>query len=348
MLRDIRSAFGKPRLSFCKYTTAGSSVTMTGAGVGQMKMSSSGTGICLGTFSRAYARAPIVVANPMSTDVASGGTAMGTILPTSKTFRVTTAANNGGAADDGSAHAIILGYDSADSLRIRPTGNGLTCLVGNTRIETFLIDGANGTITTNSKGATIVKGGTGDYTLTFTKAFANSNVVAVGTCVATRVCSIASTSATSVNVKIWLTSSGAATDATVHLWVVGTMANNVAANTSTPVVNSQRKPRIFGGTVTYASGVPAWVTGSGDSTLADTATGSATFTYKTPFARAPIVIASPVGPAATTTIVMCRINSCTTTALNIQTVNAAASLTDPPDGYGFCFLGLGWDDVSEY
>ena len=347
MLRQIRSAFNSPRLCYCKYASSGSTISQT-VGVGGIKLTSSGTGIGNAVMNRTFGRNAIVVASPSSADIDGGGTVSGTI-PSASSFTLTTAAHNGGAADDGTAYAMVLGYDARDATRGTPTNGILTSRIGGTRLEGFVFDGATSTITVGAKNATLTKNGTGDFTLTFRNPFGTGKTVAVASCVAARVAMVESCDAKSVRIKMYVTSSAAASDATaVHVLVAGSDSNNNGeATLSMPVMSSSRKPRIFGYSVTYTTQAPAYTIGTGDATLADTAVGSATFTFTTPFARAPVVVAMPVGPALNT-VKFCQINSCTATAVNVKILTAAAGAVDPDDGNGFNLIGLGWDDATEY
>lgn len=343
MLREVRSAFICPRLDWGKYTVGASTVSDNSA-PGVFSLARTGTGAATATFTRAFGRTPVIVGSAASADVAAGGF-VGVASPTAQSASITTF-NASASGDNGTAHIIALGYDCRDSTRYTPTTGLLHARINKTRVEGFYFTGAAGAVTIGGGFATGSKTATGVYLFTLKRPFGSSNISVVATATSAHVCMIGAVTASTIEIKTFLNNGSAADVTACHVLVCGTDMSSSDASTSAPVKNSQRKPRILGFGITYSSGVPSLTIGTGDATLADTATGSATLTFTKAFARQPIVVASVLGAPGLIRYV--NINSASTTATNINTKVAAGSNGDPGDGVGVNVICLGWDDVSEY
>ena len=345
MLREIRNAFVGPRIVTFGYTTNSNAVTQI-EGVGDVKITSAATGSGVASFYRAFGRNSIVVANTSSVDVAAGGFTAMTATPSATGFTLISK-NPSNAADDGTVYGVALGFEARDATRYRKDCNVLVCRDTSMRVQAFQVNTASsGTIVINKRNATLTRNGTGDVTLAFRSAFGNDAI-----CIATpvgatcAVCNVAAVSATSCQIKC-TNSAGSAADAVFNLLVIGDGSRNAGAAIRGPVRSDQRLPYLFGYTVIYTSGVPAYTINSGDATLTDTATGRATFTFKEAFARESIVCAMPI--SAGTTMKRCQIDTSSSTGFEVKHFSAAPALEDPADTYGFNVIGIGFDDSTEY
>ncbi len=84
------------------------------------------------------------------------------------------------------------------------------------------------------------------------------------------------------------------------------------------VKSSQRAPRVIALQIAWSAGVPSIVSGLGstDATLTDEGTGDVTITFAKAFARAPIVVASPIAASGDAIVTLdaqpgvasCRLN----------------------------------------
>lgn len=353
MLRDIRSSFLKPRLIALKYTTASSAVTIN-EGVGSAAITSAATGSGVITISRAFARRPICVANASSANIAAGGFVAGTanLYPTSSTHTLKTV-DSSATADDGTCHAVFLGYDYRDSLRYSRRTNVVRGELDLTRVLAFRVNTAgSGSVTINARNVSVLtRNGTGDITLSFRKAFAHTGVVAIATAVLDtgQIVMIGSTSSNSITLKSFTNGGTTAADAIINCIVIGDDQGGGQGPTervaATPAMTDQRKPVLFGYSTIYAAGVPGYDLNSGDATLADTATGRTTFTFREKFAREAIVCAMPI---ANTGVQCCTIDTSSATGFEVKQFDSSNNLADCTNTSGFQLIGIGFDDSTEY
>ena len=344
MLRELKTAFLRPRLIGFK-ATAASGVATLGSGLNEVTVASSGTGIVTSTFKQPFNRTAITVGALSSADVAAGGYIQYNATPGGVSTQLKTCAN-GGSADDGTVYGLTLGYDSSDATRYRKDAYVVHASRRVSRLLGFQVNTATSSIVIGGRHATLSKTGTGDVTLTLRTAFGNANVVAIPTIVGTTALSIGveSTSASQVRIKIF-NSGGTATDATFNLLVFGSNDRDGTYQIGGSVENEQRKPRLIAGHIRYdGSGVPSIIVGTGDYTLVDTATGRATLTYKEAFRREAIVVCTlGIGTSVWPTV-----TASSASAVEIRNHNAAGTLQDPGSNGGAMFLALGSDDPSEY
>ena len=350
MLRDIRSPFLKPRIIGLKYTTASNVVTI-GQGVGSATITSAATGSGVCSWTRAFARKPLVVATADSNDIAAGGFVSGTTntYPASTGFTMKTV-NSSATADDGTCYAAILGFDMKDPTRYSRRSNVLRGDSDQTKIVACQINTAStGTVVINARNVSVqTRTGTGDITLKLRSAFANGSFVAVATAKSTtgQIVQCQVTGSDTVRVKVFTNGGSTPADGIVNLLLIGdAQGTSERAGGAMPAVSDQRKPVIFGYSVIYASGAPTYDFNSGDATLGNTATGRTTFTFNQAFAREPIVVAMPI---ANTGVRCCTIRSASSSAFEVGQFSSGNSLAVCTDGGGFQLIGIGFDDATEY
>lgn len=352
MLRDVKSSFLKPRLLSLKYTTASNVVTVN-EGIGSAIITSAATGSGVCTWRRAFARRPIIVANASASDVAAGGFVSGTAntYPTA-TGHTFLSVNSSATADDGTTYALVLGYDTRESIRYSRRANTARGELDQSKIIAMRIDTSKTTLATgitvnNRAGLVWTRNGTGDVTIQLRSAFANSSFVVVGTAVLAtgQIVQPHVSASDTFQVKVFTNGGTTPADGIVNLLIVGDAQGKSERVPATPLVNDQRRPLIFGYSVIYAAGVPGYDLNSGDATLTDTATGRTTFTFGTAFRREPIVVAWPI---PNTGVQCCTIDTSSATAFEVKQFSAANALADCTNGGGFQLIGVGWDDPSEY
>ena len=86
---------------------------------------------------------------------------------------------------------------------------------------------------------------------------------------------------------------------------------------------------------------PTLTIGNPLGTLTENSNGNYTITYARAFARAPVVITTPI-----TNVSTCRVITATTTAVNIEQIGA--DLTTPLVDADFYVEVIGWDTADEY
>ena len=347
MLREVRSPCIRPRLVGLRYTTS-SSTAAIGTGVGSAKITSAATGSGVISFTRGFGRRPIVVANASSLDIAAGGYVGGTTNTYATAIGNTLVTRNTAAtADDGTAHVVILGYDSRvpDVLPYTARNNVCRCDFDQGIVKCFKVDTTNSAITINARNATFVKNAPGDVTLTFRSAFA-STPVAVATPYSSSclICMIDTITSRSVGVKVY-NKAGTLTDGVFYLLVLGDGQGPSERVAATPLYSDQRKPIIHGCSIVYVSGVPTFDFNTSFG-LTDTATGRTTFTWPTAgVAREAIVIATAI---ENTGVRYCTIDSATSSGFEVKQWSSAPALADCTDTSGFQLIVVGFQDASEY
>ena len=349
MQREIRSSFLNPRLQAFKYTTASNVVTISqGAGAAAITSAATGSGVL--TFKPGCCRRPICVANASSVDIAAGGFASGTTntYPAASGFTLKTV-NSSAVADDGTCHAVFLGYDSRDATRYSRRANAVRSSLDHTRVLAFRCNTAgSGSVSINARNVSVTSSTTGDIVLNFRTAFANSNPTVIATAVlgTGQIVMVDAVSASSVRLKSFTNGGTTAADAIINVIVVGdSQGPGEKAGGAMPTTSDQRKPIIFGYSVIYAAGVPGYDLNSGDATLVDTSGGTTTFTFREKFAREPIICAMPI---TNTGVQCCTINTSSSTGFQVLQFSSANSLADCTNGGGFQLIGIGFDDATEY
>lgn len=352
MLRDIRHPYLSPRLVSLKYTTAANVVTIN-EGVGSAKITSAATGSGVITFTRAFARKPLLVANASGADIGAGGFVGGTAntFPTATGFTAVTD-DSTATGDDGTAYCLFMGYDQKDAVRRSRRSNVVRGDLDQSKVVALRLDTSQTTlalgVTINARGVrAFTRNGTGDVTISLRSAFAHSSFVAVGTAVLTtgQIVTVDVTNSDTVRVRVFTNGGTTPADGIVNLLCVGDAQGPAERVAATPAMSDQRKPVMFGWSTVYASSVPAIDFNLGDATLTDTGVGITTFLFTQAFARTPIICAYPI---ANTGVQCCTISGDSKTGFVVRqfsSANAAARCTDTS---GFQIIGIGFDDGSEY
>lgn len=345
MLRALKHAFNSPRLMGFKATSDTDVCTVNIGTDDVYSAASASAGKSYLTLADVFNRVPIVVASPEKNDNNTSGAALIDADPTISLLSLKT--HDGTNPLDGALYALCLGYDSQDSSYYAYGRQSAPFTVKNSwnsaRLEVFKVTphATTPAINIGAAKATLTRNDTGDYTITFKRPFASDNVVAVGLGISATASHfhIVSTSATAVRVIIGASGSGS-DDAPFYLVVQGSDNPQYGARHRKTTHVSDRLPRIIAGHVSYTTGTPAIVTGTGDFTITDTGTGVLTVAFAVPFAREPIVLATQdaagfvnAGAAADEEEV----------ALNIFDTSSVAA--DPADIH---FVVIGFDDADEY
>lgn len=334
MLRTIQSNRIRPRILAYSIDSSTSPATI---GIGAADISSSvrnGTGDVSLVYRQPFRRAGIVVGS-IGSNITDGGYFTTDTVPTTTTAKCLSL-NGGAGGVNGLSDALILGWDS-DNTDL-PILQNVDAAIDNCVLIGMAVTGSSGALTIGTKDATSVRNGTGDYTLTFRKGFGRTPIIAV-CCqnAATHVAKVAAKSAESVQIKTF-TAAAAAADCNFHIFVFGTLSRQETGRTFSPVMTSQRKPRLIGLRIINTAGTPSASIGSNDVAVTDGGTGNYTLTFARPFKRTPIVVATASAS------LMCSTIAVSSTAVNVFVADSAGSASD-----GGCdLLILGFDDASEY
>jgi hypothetical protein len=345
MLRTLKHAINSPRLLGVKATTAALVSTVNISSDDVVSAVSAATGKSVLTIGDVFQRAGVVVGAAYSS-LGTRPYCKISATPTFDTATITT--NNNNTDTDGVVNALILGYDSEESDYLGYVGQQIPRFPvfnawNSPRIEVFKVTphATTPAINIGSGRATLTRNGVGDYTLTFKRAFASDNVVAVPTVISSSAGSAAPVSTSALAARVLCTVAGSASDA-VPFYVVVQGSDNpqYGARHRRATKVSDRLPRLIAGRVTYSAGTPSIVLGTGDFTIADTGTGQLGVTFNNPFAREPIVIANQDLAGAVTVNAAASVS-----AVQLNTFNNAAAATDAGELH---FLVIGFDDVDEY
>jgi hypothetical protein len=261
-----------------------------------------------------FSRRPLVVG---ATTVAIGaGSYIGcTVVPTTSAIAAQFL-NSGGSGVDGTGDIIALGWDSTDT---DETGlQELKCSLQTPRLFATRID-TNGTVLQGKKCIrSVVKGGTGVYTLTFNDGFGRNPVVAL-TGEGARFAAYTSKTQNTIVIQTYDVS-GVAQDGRFHLAVLGQDGADEFGKLRNPVMSDyELHPVGFG--VTAAGGTLN--VGSADASgIVKNGTGDFTITFKKPFGKVPVACSRAVSQAKTS------ISSVTATAIRVLVTNAAGVAAD--------------------
>ncbi len=346
MLRALRHAFSEPRLIGLKATTTGGNACSVGISPDDFNSATcDAAGRAILTFQNPFARTPICVGSPFSTDVGASGALLVESDPTE--LLATLRTHDGSAGDNGSFNAFILGYDNynADYLAY---GKQLAPFTVNNvwnsaRLEIFKItpDATTPVINIGDAKATITRNGTGDYTITFKRPFSSDNVIAVGTVIKTTAAHFHVVSCTALAVRVLVGAAGVASDAApFYLVVQGSDNPQYGTGQRKATRVSDRLPRLIAGHVSYSAGTPSIVKGTGDFTVTDTGTGVLTVTFVNPFLREPIVIANKDSAGLVTLNAAADVDE-----IVLNCFSAVPAAQDPSDLH---FMVFGYDDLDEY
>lgn len=346
MLRTLKNAFVAPRLMGFKATSDSGACTVGISPDDVYSAASSSTGRSYLTLADVFARVPVVVGSPFSSDVGASGAVLIEADPTISLLSLLT--HDGTNADDGSLNALCLGWDTDDTgYRGYNTDKSAPFTVKSSwnspRIELFKITPHSTTYAINigSHKATLTRNDTGDYTVTFKRPFSSDAVVAVGTVIAGTAAHFHVVSCSATAVRVLVGASGSGSDSNpFYLVVKGSDNPQYGARHRKAVKVSDRLPRIIGVHAAYSGGTPSLVVGTGDVTLTDTGTGELTVTFAKPFAREPIVLANKDTAGLVTADA-----AASTSSVLLNCFNNAGAAADPADIHA---LIIGYDDIDEW
>ena len=338
MLRSISHDFQAPRLFGAVATSSGGAASFGSFGDSFSSPTSGATGKVTMTPKAGFRRAPICVCTSNWNNIAANGGGYIDGNPTAASLTVGTHSGGAGAGDDGTLNALMLGYMSGDAVRGRVRGFDLGGQFDRPKLYLFKVTPATPALNIGNYHGTLAKTGTGDVTITFNEPFGNDAVTAVATPIlGTRAEIHASASKGSVRVKVF--ANGVASDTPFYLAVYGS-ASLAYSRAEGLVVTPSNKPRLIAGVITYSGGVPSVSVGTGAFTLTDTGTGDVAVAFTDPFAREPIVVASPTSATLVTVKA-----AATSSGFSLTHFTAAGVAGDPS---ALHFLAFGSDDSAEY
>jgi len=330
MLRPLQTGFLNSRLLGFTATTAASAVNTVQQGSGEATFTNASSDHILDhAYTHPFAQTPVQVVTA-GAGIGDAGTAAVKATATATAGGVTTLTSTG-TADVGQCHSLVFGQETVEARR---SGNkyGKLFDVNSSRRSAELVVGqvsSAGAVTIGGREFTVVKNGTGDYTVTFTPGFGANPVVcatpfnASTDGFALRVDAVTETTANILTFN----DSGSAADAAFNFVAMGFHDRSDYTLQKGGDVNCRhRRPRIVAGKVTYTAGVPAVTIGTGEFTLTDVALGELTVTFDEPFARTPVVVASA---ADTNTHSWVSVKANSTTAITLEVTDEAAAAADP-------------------
>lgn len=339
MLRAINTTRLSTRvIGYQVTTTAGPSIS---AGIFPDEASSlsrPNAGRCIATLRNQFSRAPIVLATP------GVGASNGSYVHISGDPSITTIdtqlLTEAGAAQEGTHNVLVVGYDQLDSIRRPATVGKVYAGARDPILLGIKFAGASGVVSLGKSVCTVVRNGTGDYSLTFKPGFGQIPVILPGAEGGSGlVCRVSEQGPTSCRV-LCHTIDAVATDPTnVHLLVYGTASYFVRGGRRDKLLQTQnRRARLIAFRVDYTAGTPAIVIGGGDATLTDVGTGVCRITFASPFVGAPIVLANAFNARAV------NVTSVSATSVDVQIVSAGGSAAD--DNFWCVVLGHETTDVN--
>lgn len=346
MLRALRNSFVSPRLGgFVATSVGGASCTVSVGADDVASAACTAAGRSYLTLADVFARQPVVVGTPLSTNVGAQGAVLIEADPTISLLSLRT--HDGTSGDDGTLHALMIGWDSEESNRLAYGQQDAPFTVKDSicapRYEVFKVTphATTPAINIGSAKATLTRNAAGDYTVSLKRPYSSDEVVAVALPISTTAAHIHIVSATATAVRVLVGASGTGNDdAPFYLIVRGSDNPTPSGRHRKTARVSDRLPRIIGGHVAYTGGTPAIVRGTGDFTIGDTGTGVLTVTWAKAPAREPIVVASK----NTAGLVTLNAAASTTTAV-LNAFNGAGAAADPDDIH---FIAIMFDDADEY
>lgn len=339
MLRAIKQRHVRPRMMGFRVNSTSTSPVAEVNSDNILSLTDHGAGDTTITFKNPYQRDSLVFAT-CDTDVGNG--AIGNLSATSLTSCRVVANNSAGSGADGTIDVLSFGFDSIESYPAAPLYHHIYTPVYSPRIIGFHVDGTGTASLVSGKfQGTLTDNGTGDYTITFNRQFAEAPLI-FGTVIGSTagVVNKVTSSVSNVNVKTF-DAAGNATDLDFYLFVVGKDTPGQAAGIKRAVQTPQRLARAEVFELTVTTGTPSLTTGLGShaGSIADTGTGIFTLTFSEKFKRVPQVLLT-AGGSNIANIDSVAVDSCV-----IRTFTNAGVAADPTVVHG---LVLGYDDVTEY
>lgn len=297
-------------------------LSTTSASAGKVALTIRETGV--------FKRGPILLCSH-GVNVAGGGYGTIDTLPASNvlTSKLLTQA---GAGDDGTGYALSLGWRSSNS------NKGAAQLVKATFPRPVLVPmyiSSAGVVLNGLGAGTVVKNGTGDYTVYFRPACSKA-MAAVAVPVNTTAYSaqIYALTGSSVQVKTFDTANAAVDTAFVVL-VALSKSYDLHGRGRNNILVPIRKARLVAGRVTVTAGTPeitiGGATGGIDYAVTDNGVGDYTITFNKAFKRAPVVI-----PCSLSSRIQLK-SAASTTAVTFASFNAGGAAAD--DSFDFIAVG---------
>jgi hypothetical protein len=343
MLRSIKSPNRRARLIGFSATTAAAAANTVQVGSNEGTFTNASADEQLDFVPReVFSRNTIVVCTP-GASIGDGGTAVVSAAATGSAISVETI-NGSASADVGGVEALVLGYDNT-STDLSGKKENLIENVRSSFRNAYIVAGqvaSDGTKSIGGSTFTCVKDSTGNYTVTFTRAFGRVPTIVVTPFVAGVSAHVKTKARNSFTIATFNAANSAA-DAKFNFVAFGSASIHEHRSIDGGDVEiGFRKPRMFGGVVDYSAGTPSITIGAGLFTITDTGTGQLDVAYAEKFAREPIVVASCHTAARWATLTSAESLS---TGVRIESAGSTGTLTDPT---GIHFIVIGSDDASEY
>lgn len=211
MNQRVESTKIRPRCIWGKITGSTGAVAI---GVGDFACTRTGTGAYTVNFKETFCRTPII----LLTGIATGGTVRAPVIGTKTATSVTvTIANQAGTASDGDFYISVWGQTSRDE-----QGGRFRYLRNSQRRPRMLgarVTVAGPTLTVGSEDFTLVKNGTGDFTLTYLRPFRRECAVFGGS--RSNRFQVISSSSTAININTLAAGAGSADPTSFDVIVIG-------------------------------------------------------------------------------------------------------------------------------
>ena len=339
MLREVKNKHVKPRIVTFVGTTTASTATLSN-GYGDYTVSRSGTGAGTISHRQGFARGGLTF---LSQSVVAGGYATINSTTSNKLSSAFSLLNASGTANEGTFDGFTFGWDSSDlslckQQRVASTSSG-------ERINWGKITGSSGAVAINSGDFSCSRTASGTYSVTFRRPYGQTPVVVVTgiSSAGASTALLSSKSASGVTVTM-APETGTPTDSDFYIVVIGQDSRSDAGRERSPLLNSQRKPRILAAEITNTGGTwsltQGGATGGIDFTsLTDNGAGDFSVTIAEPFAREPAILVC-------TTTQRAQVHSYSANVIRVLTKNSAGSNADT-NGVTHLFV-IGSDDGASY
>lgn len=271
-----------PKLRGLTRTTTGSACTNDIGAQEYSAKSRTGAGASSHTFLQKFRRGSVVVAS-IGADVADGGYA--TLGTCDASGLALNSLGSGGAGDDGTLHALCLGWNNEYLFNSLP--QEVRAYFHDAKIVRGRVTSAGAEGLSSGK-FSVSLANTSEYTITFTPAFARTPIV-IPTIIGTSAGSwkITAVSASSVTIKTFDTS-GLATAAAFDFVAYGSGAPNEIGLANADIFVPGLKNEIIGGVFNGSASTIS--IGSVDYSFVKNSTGDYTLTFSRPFVDEPVVL----------------------------------------------------------
>lgn len=344
MLREVKSnRTGSRIITLTGVSTAGTPSITTGLG-DVAALSDINTGRALLTVKNPFRLTPMAFATNSTNGISNGYTTIQQPAVNQVEFDTLGAA---GAGNDNDWMGMIYGFDCADLGKTKQQSVAFSKDAG--RMIFGRID-SSGVVQVGKTDFACTLGATGIFTITFKRPFAkgcNPVVLVTPFSTTSRQPNVtrASTTAAGTTVAIRDSNTGSNANDGFNIVVFGQDSVGEQGLRKTPLLNSQRKPRIIGCRFNAHTGNPTVSIGASEINLV-TRTGAGVYavTFKDAFKREPIIITTMYTTAQQR---RCQVSAQSTTGFTARVYDAAASASDSTADFVQCFI-IGSDDATEY